>query len=287
MGSNVEAKGATVAVNVCVALANADVGDGVVITTCLINREPVLGRGVAVTREDGWQAGHGVIDVGDAVLGAVLVGDEVREHVVASAGGPVGVEVDGETARPQVGSAQSGYGAAEGVTGGDNFEAGVVGESLVDGVGNTGRHLTPSLVEARVRLSTISQVKVGKAEVDVGNPVANVGAAASREDNLLADSVDGHVTGNTSPEATGSHFVRIRPHWYFISGNDLLERANNGRTVGLHLVAGTATGYLSSGLDVGGVAVGSSGVFGVEIEVVNIDSTDLCKEKATLAHIAL
>lgn len=250
VGARVEAAGAGVAVDVVVALADLDLVDGVVIARGLGAGEPVLGGGVAVVEQDGGQARDRVVEVGDAVLGAGLGGDEVGDDTVAETGGAVGVDVDGVASGTEVGSTNGGDGTTKRVAGSNDLEARVG----VDGSSDAVRHLLPGTVEALVELTSRHEARAGKGKVDIGDPVQDVAAASDSKDDLATGVIDGNVASNAGPET--------------------VKGADHGDAVGLNLGAVAATGDGAAGSSLR-VAVGRASVLHVEGEVVDLRSADL------------
>lgn len=110
----VEAEAAAVAVDVGEALADLDVGDGVVDGAGGAAVEPVLGGDVPVAEEDGRQAGDGVVDVRHAVLDvAGLRGLPLHKLLVADARAAVRVHLDGVARLAEVDSSDGGDSTAE------------------------------------------------------------------------------------------------------------------------------------------------------------------------------
>lgn len=195
MGNDVETKGAAVAADVGAAFADDDlvevVGDveGAAV-------EPVLGRGVAVSEDDGGQAGDGVVAVGHAPLGAGLGADEVGKGLVADARGAVGVEVDGVAVGAEVCGREGRDGAAEGVAGRDDLVARVRLGGGCDGGLDAGANLNPGVLEARVDVAVVDEGAVCLQEVDVGDPVADIATSADGHDDFLAGVVGCDVATN-------------------------------------------------------------------------------------------
>lgn len=195
MGNDVETKGAAVAADVGAALADDDlvevVGDveGAAV-------EPVLRGGVAVAEDDGGQAGDGVVAVGHAPLGAGLGADEVGKGLVADARGAVGVQVDGVAVSAEVRGREGRHGAAERVAGGHDLVARVGLGGGGDGGLDAGANLDPGVLEARVDVAVVDEGALGLEEVDVGDPVADVAAAADGHDDFLAGVVGCDVATN-------------------------------------------------------------------------------------------
>lgn len=173
VGIDVKAEGAAVAGDAGDAVADVDVGGGVVGVVGGVAVEPVLRGGVAVAEDDGGQAGDGVGAVGEAPVGARLGGDEVGELGVADARGAVAVQVNGDVlVGAQVGSGEGGDGGAEGVAGGDDLVGRVLGAGGVDGVDGGGAQALPGAGEACVGLAAVNErVAAGEEEVEVGDPV--------------------------------------------------------------------------------------------------------------------
>lgn len=89
------------------------------------------------------------------------------------------------------------------MTGCDDAVPGVRGAGLSDGVLCVGRDLAPGVVEARVNPASPDEVTGAGQELEVGDPIADVGASANGEDDLSAHRVCGNKAFNTSHEAAG------------------------------------------------------------------------------------
>lgn len=175
---NVEAEGTAVAADAGDALADANVGNGVVDLVGATARKPVLDIGVPVAKDDGGKTGDGVGGVGDAVLGAGLGGDKLGEVVVTDTGRTVRVEGDGDRLLgAEVGGADGSNSGAKGVAGSDDGVVGVGGASLLDGGDGRGADLAPGVVEAGVNLAVGCQVgAASEGEENVRDPVADAAA---------------------------------------------------------------------------------------------------------------
>lgn len=198
VGSHVEAKGPRVAVDIPVALAHLNLLDGIVLAGGFRFGEPVLGRGVAVAKDDRGQAGDGVVEVGDAELGSVLGGNVVADNAVADAGGAKGVNVHSIAIVPEIATTKHGNSSAERVAGRNNFETRVGLQGGCEGSGDALGHLAPRAVEAVVDLSAGSEGAVDKVELKVANPILDVAATADRQNNFAADFINSQISGNAS-----------------------------------------------------------------------------------------
>lgn len=150
VGRRVEASGAGVAREAGVSLADDNVAGRVVLGGGGAVGQPVLGRGVAVVEQDRGQTGHGVVEVGDAVLGAGLIRHVGDKGPVANTGAAVGVNVDRVAVLAVVGSTNSGNGGAERVASVDNAVRRVGRLCGSDSSGDNIRNLEPSGIEASV-----------------------------------------------------------------------------------------------------------------------------------------
>lgn len=81
---------------------------------------------------------------------------------------------------------------------GDDLEGRVRRAGLGDSISSALGNLIPGVAEASVDAAVANVGAAGLAKVDVCEPVADVAAAADREDNLLADVVSGDVASDTS-----------------------------------------------------------------------------------------
>lgn len=115
VGEDVEAERDGVAAQRLDAGAHLDVVDAVVGGEGITVRQPVLGGRVRVAEDDGWQPGHGVVEMRHAILDARLVRHEGRELGVAHARAAVVDDVHLQPLLPRVGRAQRADGRAEGV----------------------------------------------------------------------------------------------------------------------------------------------------------------------------
>ncbi|KAI9149530.1 LOW QUALITY PROTEIN: DNA repair protein Rad7 [Paramyrothecium foliicola] len=185
-----------VAVSVGNALADADLASGIVELIGRAGGQPVLGRGVTVAKDDWGQTWHGVLHVGQAVLGASLGRDKVDKLGIANARGAVGVHVGSEAVAAEVSSADGGDSSTERVAGQDQTEAWVGGEGSSHGGLCLGVDLFPSIGKAFVKLAVAHEVAVFKVESEVGDPVEDVVAAADSDNNFLTSLVDADITSN-------------------------------------------------------------------------------------------
>lgn len=198
VGNDVETKSTRIAKNVGDAIADANVAGEVVNRRRAAAGEPVLGRSVAVAKDDGRQARNGISLVRDAEHLAGLAGGKVGKLVVADAGRAVRVDVARVAGLAEVRGAQVGDGAAERVAGDDDLVARVGGQALVDGAGGSVGDFVPGVGEAGVDLAAAGEAAVLLFEDDVCDEVADVVAAADGDDNLAADVINGGVAGDAS-----------------------------------------------------------------------------------------
>lgn len=198
MGRNIEAEGATIALNVGEALADDDVIKPIVDGSALAARQPVFRRGVTVAKDDGRQTRHGVIAVRNTELGAGLRGHEAGKVIVAHARRPKRIHICYDARLSQVRGAEGRNGAAERVAGGDDLEVRVGFASRRHGGLDAGGDLIPGGLEARVDAAALDEVAVGLGEDDIGDPVADVVAAADRDDDFFARVVSRYVAADAS-----------------------------------------------------------------------------------------
>lgn len=92
---------------------------------------------------------------------------------------------------------------------GDDAEARVGGDGLVEGGGGGVGNFIPGVVEAVVDLAAVGEAAVGEAEDDVGDEVAEVVAAADGEDDELVGAVDGDEATNAGHRAAVGMSVRL------------------------------------------------------------------------------
>lgn len=256
MSANVETESARIALDVSVAGADHNVANRVVGAAGLVDGQPILRGSVTVAEDDGRETGDGVVEVGDAKLGAFLSGDVVANYAVANTGRAVGVDIDGVTLVAKGSGTKGGDSTTKGVTSSDDLEAGVGAQGIVDGRGDTRGHLVPCGLEAIVNLGTASQGALLKSEVEVADPVADIAATTDRENDLAASLVNSHIARNPCPET--------------IEGTeDGSPVSLDGRTVAVADNRGSSS-YAS-------IAVGSTSVLSEKRKVVYIAVTNrLC-----------
>lgn len=178
MGDNVKTEGATVAEQVDGSLADLYIIKNIVDLVGRASGQPVLGSGVAVPEDDGRQTRHGVSTVGNAILGASLVGDEGGKGRVTDSGRAKSVDVHGDAGPSQVRSSDGGHGTAKGVARRNDFEARVRSLSGRDGCLGPGRDLVPGILKTAVDATAGNEVAVVLVKVKIGEPVADIAAAA-------------------------------------------------------------------------------------------------------------
>lgn len=120
MSKNVKAKRASVASNVGNTTADSDIRWEVVDVSRVVVRQPVLGRGMAVAKDDGRETRNRVSFVCDAELLAGLAACKVGKLVIADSWGAVSVEVAGVASSSEIGGTKVGDSTAERVAGKDD-----------------------------------------------------------------------------------------------------------------------------------------------------------------------
>lgn len=192
MRGNIQMPGPAVAIRVLDAIAYLDLYFGLVLSGAPLCN-PVLGREVAIAKDDGGQPGNRVAVVRDAKVRARLPGEPVRELVVADARTSVRVNVDGDAILSKVCRGEDRSRAAEGVTRGDDAKLWILGPGRVDGPDGLVPNLAPALGEAGVDFTVVCEVAVVPEEEHVCDEVAEAVASADGEHDFLADKVKGHI----------------------------------------------------------------------------------------------
>lgn len=95
MGIAVETGCASIAASVGIPQADGNLIDGVIDVGSWAGLEPVLGAGVVITKNDGWQTRYGVVVVSGPVLITGLSGDELCESKVTHTGRADSVHITG------------------------------------------------------------------------------------------------------------------------------------------------------------------------------------------------
>ncbi len=143
----------------------------------------------------GGRTGHGVVGVGQAVLGAGLAGDEGGEGLVTDARRAEGVEVAGDAGLAHVGDGQRGHGAAERVAGHDDAVRRVGGHERPGRRHDGALDVGPGRQEAGVGLAARREVAARVHEEEqVGDPVPDRLGPAERDH----DEAPGRVCGDES-----------------------------------------------------------------------------------------
>jgi hypothetical protein len=198
VGSDVESRGAGIAISVSNASADLDLGGGVVNGRVTAGRQPVLGGNMTVLKEDRRQTRNGVVHVSNTELAAGLGRHEVGKDVVAHTRRSIRVDVNGEALSAKRRGRESGDSTAQGVTRGDDSEGRVGGNGLVESGGGVAGDFIPGIVEAVVDFAARSEAAVCEGEDNVCDEVAEVVAAADGEDDQLVCAVDGDEAANAS-----------------------------------------------------------------------------------------